>query len=198
MAQTAADLRCRGDQAAADEHRRQTDKGAAARLKKAEWEERAAAKRAALVGAPTSSRKEAAKSSDAAIAAQAMLHETADVAARKFQKKAAKESNKANSFGWQVFNEDAKHRMYERELAKLPNKSTDGALAIADDSDGLDYGGAGGADKVWDSMWLLLALHCSFTTLHPFSGWLGPTCKVRARQGRRAWQVQPPACAHGG
>ena len=198
MAQTSADLLCRGDQAAADEHRRQTDKGAAARLKKAEWEERAAAKRAALVGAPTSSRKEAAKSSDAAIAAQAMLHETADVAARKFQKKAAKESNKANSFGWQVFNEDAKHRMYERELAKLPNKSTDGALAIADDSDGLDYGGAGGADKVWDFMWVLLALHCSFTTFHPFSGWLGPTCKVRARQGRRAWQVQPPACAHGG
>jgi len=91
-------VRCVRSQAAVEEHRRQTDSGYEAREKKKEWEARSTAKKKALAGAPD-------RVGRSTGGAAGLLHETADIAARKHTRTTQKKKNRANGFGWNVFNE---------------------------------------------------------------------------------------------
>ena len=71
---------------------------------------------------------------------KAYLLETADFAGRREDAKRKKEKRKA-AFGWDVFNEDSKHKAYEKRTEALP-VSADWEEPVAD-LDPLTYGAAG-------------------------------------------------------
>ncbi|KAK8805653.1 hypothetical protein WA158_002309 [Blastocystis sp. Blastoise] len=64
------------------------------------------------------------------------LMESVASAEKRESKKEQKEMNRINNFGWNIFNQDALYRAYNKQVSKLPKKS----VSDLSTKDSLDYG----------------------------------------------------------